>query len=56
MLRSDVFREGRARKKNAIPGPEELFGILNTETAGHLANVLFRLPDLSAVIAASPDT
>ena len=51
MLRSDLFREVRSRKKNAIPGPQELFRLVNTVTARHIAEVPFRLPDLAAVIA-----
>ena len=53
MLRSDLFREKRARKINACPGPHELFRIVNTETARHLAEVPFPLPDLTAVLAES---
>jgi hypothetical protein len=53
MLRSDVFRGARARRINASPGPKELFDIVNRETARHLAEVPFNLPDLAAVIAES---
>jgi hypothetical protein len=53
MLRSDVFRAARARRINATPGPVELFRIVNTETAKHLAEQPFHLPDLAAVIAES---
>ena len=53
MLRSDVFRGARARKINAVPGPGELFRIVNNETARHLAEQPFHLPDLAAVIAES---
>ena len=53
MLRSDVFRGARARKINAMPGPAELFSVVNTETAKHLADHSFRLPDLAAVLAES---
>ena len=55
MLRSDVFRAARARRINATPGPGELFRIVNTETAKHLAEQPFHLPDLAAVIAESPE-
>ena len=41
MLRSDVYRLNRARKINAIPGPEQMFRIVNTETARHLAEKPF---------------
>ena len=50
MLRSDVFRVARARKINATPGPKELFTIVNAETAKHLAEQPFYLPDLAAVL------
>ena len=55
MLRSDVFRAARARRINATPGPGELFRIVNSETAKHLAEQPFHLPDLAAVIAESPE-
>ena len=51
MLRSDVSRNARARKINAIPGPAELFHIVNRETAKHLAEQPLHLPDLAAVIS-----
>ena len=53
MLRCDVFRKCRARKINAVPGPTELFRIVNAEVARHLAEVPFHLPDFAAVIAES---
>ena len=53
MLRSDVFRVARARTINAMPGPAELFIVVNTEAAKHLADHPFRLPDLDAVLAES---
>ena len=49
MLRADVSRAARARTVNATPGPAELFEIVNSATARHLAD----LPDLAAVIAES---
>ena len=52
-LRSDVFRLARDRQINALPGPVELFSIVNTATACHLAEQPFHLPDLAAVIEAS---
>ncbi len=52
MLRTDVFRAARARTINATPGPAELFEIVNSATARHLAD----LPDLAAVIAESRET
>ena len=51
MMRSDVFRKGRARKLNAIPGPAELFRIVNHETALHLSERPLYLPDLAAIMA-----
>ena len=54
MLRSDLFRQVRARKKDACPGPPELFRIVNNETARHLAEVPFPLPDIAAVLAEVP--
>ena len=54
MLRSDLFREIRARRINACPGPRELFRVVNLETARHLAEVPFPLPDIAAIIAECP--
>ena len=54
MLRSDLFRESRARRINACPGPQELFRVVNMATARHLAKVPFPLPDIAAVLAESP--
>ena len=51
MFRSDLFRESRSRRKDAYPGPAELFELVNDETAKHLAEVPFYLPDLSEVLA-----
>ena len=53
MLRSDRFRQVRARNKDACPGPHELLRIVNNETARHLAEVPFPLPDIAAVLAES---
>ena len=53
MLRSDVFRLCRARKKGATPGPKALFCIVNSVTARHIAEHPFHLSDLAAVIAES---
>ncbi len=53
MLRTDVFRAARARTINATPGPAELFEIVNSATARHLAEQPLYLPDLAAVIAES---
>ena len=51
MFRTDVFRDARARNKNARPGPQSLYDVVNTETAKHMAEVPFDLPDLSDVLA-----
>ena len=53
MLRTDVFRLARDRAINSTPGPAELYHIVNTETARHLAEQPFHLPDLAAVVAES---
>ena len=52
-LRSDLFRQGRARNKNATPGPSELYYVVNKEVAKHLAQQPLYLPGLAAVIAES---
>ena len=44
MLRSDVFRECRARKINATPGPAELYDLVNLETARMIAERPFLPP------------
>ena len=51
MIRSDVFRELRARKKNSTPGPVEFFRVVNCTVAQHLAHVPVALPDLTEVLA-----
>ena len=51
MIRSDVFREVRARKINAVPGPTDVFRIVNYTVAQHLAVVPVALPDLTEVLA-----
>ena len=56
MLRTDVYRAARARRINATPGPAELFRIVNTETARHLAEQPLYIPDLAAVIAESRES
>ena len=53
MLRSDVFRAARARKRNATPGPRELFRLVNGATAKHLAEEGFQLPTLADVLSES---
>ena len=51
MMRSDVFRECRARKINAIPGLAEFYRVVNYAVAQHLADVPVALPDLTEVLA-----
>ena len=51
MLRSGVFREGRARKLNATPGPTPFYNVVNYAVAQHLADVPVALPDLTEVLA-----
>ena len=51
MLRSDLFRESRARRIDACPGPKELFRIVNNEVAQHLATVPCPLPNIEDVMA-----
>ena len=50
MIRSDVFRDCRARKINATPGPAEFFHVVNYAAARHLADVPVALPDLTEVL------
>lgn len=51
MIRCDVFRNLRARKKNSTPGPSEFFHVVNEAAAQHLADVPVALPDLTEVLA-----
>ena len=51
MFRTDVFRDSRAR--GVFRG--SLYQVVNNETAKHLAEVPFYLPDLSEVLAESAD-
>ncbi len=44
MVRTDVFRHNRARRKNARPSPSELFRIVNEETAKFFARAPLRAP------------
>ena len=53
LVRTDVFRHNRARRKDCMPRPQELFRIVNEETAKFLAEHRFVLPDLAAVAAES---
>ena len=51
MIRSDVFRDCRARKIDSAPGPKEFFLVVNRAVAQHLAEVPVALPDLTEVLA-----
>lgn len=51
MIRSDVFRDLRARKRNSTPLPVDLFSVVNRTVALHLADVPVALPDLTEVLA-----
>ncbi len=50
MIRSDIFRECRARRIDATPGPKEFFNVVNHVVADHLARVPVALPDLTEVL------
>ena len=50
MIRCDVFRDFRARKINATPGPKDFFSVVNHVVAEHLARVPVSLPDLTEVL------
>ena len=51
MIRSDVFRDFRARKINSTPGPADFFRVVNYTVARHLADAAVALPDLTEVLA-----
>ena len=51
MIRCDVFRHLRARRKNSTPGPSDFFHVVNKAAAQHLADVPVALPDLTEVLA-----
>ena len=50
MIRCDLFRENRARRPDATPGPAEFFNVVNDQVAEHLAIVPVALPDLTDVL------
>ena len=50
MIRCDLFRDNRARKPDATPGPAEFFHVVNEQVAQHLATVPVALPDLTDVL------
>ena len=51
MIRSDVFRNVKARKTNSTPSPKQFFRVVNRAVAEHLAECPVSLPDLTAVLA-----
>ena len=51
MIRSDVFREVRARRINSVLGPSDFFRVVNKTVAQHLAVVPVALLDLTEVLA-----
>ena len=51
VIRSDVFREVRARNINSTPGPAELFRVVNFAGAKRLAEVPVTPLDLTEVLA-----
>ena len=53
MLRSNLFREVRARRTNAQPAPAELYRIVNQLTAQQLAEVPFPVPSIVDFLAES---
>ena len=57
LLTTDVFRRNQARKRNATPGPAELYDVVNHVIATYLAEgPSLQLPDLTAVIAEASKT
>ena len=51
MLRTDVFREERARSMSTKPTPCRVFDIVNQVVASSLATARLRFPDLGTCIA-----
>ena len=51
MLRCDLLREVRARKKDQRPAPEEVWRHVSMLSALHLAEHPFPLPTLAEVLA-----
>ena len=51
MIRTDVFREARARTINSTPAPKEVFDTVNEIMATLLREVPLYLPTLSEVLA-----
>ena len=50
MIRSDVFRNARARSIDSTPGPPEFSRVVNWVVAQHLAESPVHFPDLAAVL------
>ena len=50
MIRSDVFRELRAHKKNSTPGPVDFSSVVSRTVAQHLVDVPVALPGLTEVM------
>ncbi len=48
---TDVFRAGRAHKRNSRPEPKALFDLINNAVATHLADKPLPMPSLAAVLA-----
>ena len=53
MLRTDVFSHSRARKMSGKPTPTDVFDLVNTVVAQHLATHPLTLPDFASVAGAA---
>ena len=53
MLRTNVFSAARARTMNGQPSPAEVYQVVNTAVAQHLATKGLHLPTFSACVAAA---
>jgi hypothetical protein len=53
MIRSDVFANTRARKMKGKPTPIDVFDLVNTVVAQHLATHPMTLPDFASVAGAA---
>ena len=51
MLRCDVFRHARSRKLDAKPSPPDVFDIVNSVVAAHLAGAPLVLPDFATCVS-----
>ena len=52
MLRSDVFRDARARSKGGQPCPVDVYRALNACVAAKIADDALRMPSLDECVAA----